>query len=167
MIAGNLLTGPSSLGTLPRMSDVFISSTLEIRATRAHVAGLAGQVMQCRNWLWSAAQIKGEATSRDLPDGTHQVIVADGDKLRDRILERSDERVVIDSEYRPRRTEVRGRHLRYELDLEAGPGTTKATLGLAFEDREAPTSTVEIRRYRRQVEQCLGRLAGLAAPDEG
>lgn len=153
------------LGTLPRMSDVFVSASLEIRAPRAHVAGIAGLATEAKGWLWSPAQVAGEATSRDLPDGTRQLVVADGDKLRDRIVEASDERVVIDSEYRPRNADVRGRHLRYELSLEAGPGTTNATLGLAFEDRAAPTSPVETRRYRRHAEQCLARLSALAIPE--
>lgn len=147
------------------MSEVFVSASLEIRAPRAHVVGIAGLAAEAKNWLWSPAQVAGEASARDLPDGTRQVVVGDGDKLRDRIVEAAPERVVIDSEYRPRKAEVNGRHLRYELTLEAGAGTTVATLGLAFEDREAPTSPVETRRYRRQAEQCLARLGGLAVPD--
>jgi len=147
------------------MSDVFVSASLEIRAPRAHVAAIGGQVTQSTKWLWSPAQVAGEASSRELPDGGRQVVVADGDKLRDRVVESSNERVVIDSEYRPRKAEVNGRHLRYELELEAGAGTTVAKLSLAFEDRVAPTTPLETRRYRRHAEQCLARLAGLAAPD--
>ncbi len=148
------------------MSEVFVTASLEIRAPRAHVAGIAGLATEAKNWLWSPAQVAGEASARDLPNGTRQIVVADGDKLRDRIVEAAPEKVVIDSEYRPRKAEVQGRHLRYELTLEAGAGTTVATLGLAFEDRDAPKSPVETRRYRRQAEQCLARLGALAAPPE-
>ncbi len=144
------------------MSDVFVSASLEIRAPRAHVAGIAGQVDRTAGWLWAPAIVAEIATSRDLPNGTRQLVVKDGDKLRDRVLEASDERVVLDSELRPRRSEVPNRHLRYELDLEAGAGTTVATLGIAMPDRESAPRVAEQRRWRRHAEQCLRRLAALA-----
>jgi hypothetical protein len=147
------------------MSDVFVSASLEIRAPRPHVRGIASQVGQAAGWLWAPAQVAEIASTRDLPDGTRQLIVKDGDKLRDRVVEAGEEKVVLDSEYRPRRTEVRGRRLRYELELATGAGTTVATLGLAFEDRDAPTGVADVRRWRRHAEGCLKRLAALATAD--
>ena len=144
------------------MSDVFVSASLEIRAPRAHVAGIAGTAARAADWLWAPAMVAEIATSRDLPDGTRQLVVKDGDKLRDRVDEASDERVVIDSELRPRRTEVPNRHLRYELGLESGAGTAVATLGVAMPDRAGTPGVAEQRRWRRHAEGCLKRLAGLA-----
>lgn len=144
------------------MSDVFVSASLEIRAPRPQVAGIAGQVIRAAGWLWAPPMVAEIAASRDLPDGTRQLVVKDGDKLRDRVLEASDDRVVLDSELRPRRTEVPRRRLRYELDLASGAGTTVATLGIAMPDRETSPGVAEQRRWRRHAEQCLKRLAGLA-----
>ena len=144
------------------MPDVFVSASLEIRAPRPQVAGIAGQVSRAAEWLWTPTMVAEIATSRDLPDGTRQLVVKDGDKLRDRVLEADDVRVVIDSQLRPRRSEVPNRHLRYELDLESGAGTTVAKLGVAMPDREGTPGVAEQRRWRRHAEQCLRRLADLA-----
>lgn len=144
------------------MSDVFVSASLEIRAPRPQVAGIAGQAARAGDWLWAPAMVAEIATSRDLPNGTRQLVVKDGDKLRDRVVEAADDRVVIDSELRPRRAEIPGRHLRYELGLESGSGTTVATLGIAMPDRESAVGVAEQRRWRRHGEQCLKRLAALA-----
>ena len=144
------------------MPDVFVSASLEIRAPRPQVAGIAGQASRAVEWLWAPAMVAEIAASRDLPDGTRQVVVADGNKLRDRVLEADDARVVIDSELRPRRAEVPTRHLVYELTLESGAGTTVAKLGIAMPDRESAPGVAEQRRWRRHGEQSLRRLAALA-----
>ena len=144
--------------------EVFVSSELEIRATKAQVAGTAGLASNAVLWLWPAAQVANAASERDLPDGTRQVIVSDGDKLRDKVAQADDSNVVVESEYRPRRSEVQGRKMRYELSVEPGSGTAIAKLGIAFMDREAPTGIADIRRWRRHAEQCLRRLAALAVP---
>jgi len=146
------------------MSEVFVSAKVEIRAPRAHVQAVAQNVGQAASWLWNPAQVSEILASRDLPDGTRQLVVKDGDKLRDRVVSVEDGCVVLSSEYRPRRAEVRGRHLRYELQLEPGTGTTVATLGVAFEDRDAPAREVDSRRWRRHAEQCLKRLVTVAEP---
>lgn len=144
------------------MSDIFVSASIEIRAPRAQVAGLAAQASLAAKWLWAPAQTASIAQAKDLPDGTRQLLVADGDKLCDRVMEAGEDRVVLDSEHRPRRSEVRGRHLRYELLMEPGAGSTVARLGLAFVGRDAPSADAERRRWRRHAEQCLARLAELA-----
>lgn len=146
--------------------EAFVSSELEIRATKAQVAGTACLASNAVLWLWPPAQVANAASERDLPDGTRQVIVSDGDKLRDKVAEADDSSVVIESEYRPRREEVPGRKMRYSLSVEPGSGTAIAKLELAFMDREAPTGVADIRRWRRHADQCLRRLAHLAAPPE-
>ncbi|MEE2829850.1 MAG: hypothetical protein VX498_11735 [Myxococcota bacterium] len=146
--------------------DSFVSVQLEIRAPQAHVLAIAGRVTNTVDWLWAPVQVANVASSRDLPDGTRQLVIADGDKLRDRVVESEEQRLVIASEFRPRREEVRGRSLMYELSVEAGLGTTLASLALSFSDRDNPTQTVEVRRWRRHLEQCLARLAALAVPEE-
>lgn len=147
------------------MTDSFVTASLEIRAPRAHVASLAGSVKRASAWLWNPAQTRSVATTRELPDGGIQLVVADGDKLRDKVIEASPEQVVLESEYRPRKPEVRSRHLRLVLDLAPGAATCQATLGVTFLDRDDPTEEVERRRWRRHCEQCLKRLATLATPD--
>lgn len=146
--------------------EPFVSSELEIRATKAQVAGTAGLVTNAVLWLWPPAQVANTASERDLPDGTRQVIVSDGDKLRDKVVEADDTTVVIESEFRPRRDEVQGRKMRYSLVVEPGLGTAIAKLELAFMDRDAPEGVADVRRWRRHAEQCLRRLADLAAPVE-
>jgi hypothetical protein len=138
----------------------FVSATREIRAPRAQVAGFACLAPNAARWLWAPVQVATINASRDLPDGTRQLINKDGDKLRDRVVESDAGRVVVQSELRPRQTDVPGRHLRYELSVQAGPGTTIATLTLGFVDADAPSGTVHERRWRRHLEGCLGRLAG-------
>lgn len=145
--------------------ESFITAELEIRAPTAHVIAVAGRVSEAAHWLWAPAQVATAASSRDLPDGTRQLIVADGDKLRDKVVDAGDRTVVLESEFRPRREEVQGRKLRYELSVEPGAGTAIAKLGLAFLDRDAPTATAEVRRWRRHAEQCLRRLETLALPE--
>jgi len=146
--------------------EVFVSSELEIRATKAQVAGTAGLASNAVLWLWPAAQVANVASERDLPCGTRQVVVSDGDKLRDKVVHADDSSVTVESEFRPRRAEVKGRKMRYELSVEPGSGTAIAKLEVAFMDRDAPTGIADIRRWRRHTEQCLRRLAQLAAPAE-
>ncbi len=146
--------------------EVFVSSELEIRATKAQVAGTAGLARNAVYWLWPEAQVANTASERDLPCGTRQVIVADGDKLRDKVVRADDSSVTLESEFRPRRSEVQGRKMRYELSVEPGAGTALAKLEVAFMDREAPTGIADVRRWRRHAEQSLRRLSLLATPDE-
>jgi len=146
--------------------EEFVSTELEIRATKAQVAGTAGLVSNAVLWLWPPAQVANIASERDLPDGTRQVIVSDGDKLRDKVVEADDTTVVIESEFRPRRDEVHGRKMRYVLSVEPGSGAAIAKLEVAFMDREAPKGVADVRRWRRHAEQCLRRLAELAVPNE-
>ena len=146
--------------------EAFVSSELEIRATKAQVIGTAGLVSNAVFWLWPPAQVANTAGERDLPDGTRQVIVADGDKLRDKVTESDDRTVVIESEFRPRKEQIPGRKLRYFLSVEPGAGAAVATLGLTFIDRDAPSGAADVRRWRRHTEQCLRRLAELATPKE-
>lgn len=146
--------------------EAFVSSELEIRATKAQVVGTAGLVTNAVLWLWPPAQVANIAGERELPDGTRQVVVADGDKLRDKVTESDDSSVIIESEFRPRKDQVPGRKLRYSLSVEPGAGAAVATLGLAFIDRDAPAGAADLRRWRRHTEQCLRRLAELATPKE-
>ena len=67
--------------------DSFVSVQLEIRAPQAHVLAIAGRVTNTVDWLWAPVQVANVASSRDLPDGTRQLVIADGDKLRDRVVE--------------------------------------------------------------------------------
>lgn len=146
--------------------EVFVSSELEIRATKAQVAGTAGLARNAVHWVWPEAQVANAASERDLPCGTRQVIVADGDKLRDKVVQSDDSSVTLESEFRPRSSEVQGRKMRYELSVEPGAGAAVAKLEIAFMDREAPSGIADVRRWRRHAEQCLRRLALLAAPVE-
>ncbi|GEM_PF-2271572 len=153
------------------MSDApacFVTVAREIRAPRAQVFGVASIVGRAAEWLWAPAQSSDPATTRDMPDGSRQLVVRDGDKLRDWVREaEAPERVVLDSKYLPRRKDVaRGRHLRYELALEAAVGVTKASLSVGFHDQPAPTRVADQRKWRRHAEQCLKRLSDLAEPDE-
>ena len=141
---------------------VFVTVSIEIRAPRAHVHSIASRPEAAADWLWAPAQVATVASSRDLPDGTRQLVIADGDKLRDKVVEKTDELVVLESELRPRKTDRPGRHLRYELTLESALGCTAATLGIGFLDRDAPAQTVQQRKWRRHAEQCLSRLNALA-----
>ena len=140
-----------------------VSSFLEIRAPRPHVQGLAVQIDSVMSWLWAPDQVNSATHSRDLPNGTRQLIVRDGDKLRTRVLHSDDERVVIEAAYVPRNSEVPARRLSYELLLEGGPGTTRATLSLSWLEGEAPVGPAGERRWRRNVDQCLERLASKSA----
>ena len=103
-----------------------------------------------------------------MPDGSRRLVVRDGDKLRDWVREtEAPSRVVLDSMYEPRRTDVaRGRHLRYELTLEADLGISKASLSVAFHDQPAPSQTADVRKWRRHAEQCLSRLAAMSELSE-
>jgi uncharacterized protein YndB with AHSA1/START domain len=152
------------------MSDApasFVTVEREIRAPRAQVFGIASIPARAADWLWAPAQSANPGVSRDMPDGSRQLVVRDGDKLRDWVREaEAPERVVLDSKYMPRRTDIaRGRHLRYELSLEAAVGITKASLSLGFHEH-SPTQVADQRKWRRHTEQCLARLAILAEPDE-
>ena len=158
------------------MSDApasFVTVTREIRAPRAQVFGIASLPPRAADWLWAPAQSATPATTRDMPDGSRQLVVRDGDKLRDWVREVTPvERVVLDSQYLPRRKDVvRGRHLRYELQLDPAVGITLASLSLAFHDQPAPSQVADQRKWRRHAEQCLARLSALAemadADDEG
>ncbi|HCP46029.1 MAG TPA: hypothetical protein DIU15_08315 [Deltaproteobacteria bacterium] len=143
-------------------NDAFVSSTREIRAPLPHVRSLAIRLETVMSWIWAPAQVADPAASRDLPNGTRQLIVRDGDKLRTRVAEQEERRVVIEAVYQPRNTDVPGRELRYELNLEVGAGTTMATLSLHF--AEPPSENPgEIRRWTRNLRQCLDRLDELAA----
>lgn len=146
--------------------EVFVSSELEIRATKSQVAGTAGLASNAVHWLWPEVQVAAAASERDLPCGTRQVIVGDGDKLRDKVVHADDSSVTVESEFRPRRSEVQGRKMRYALSVEPGAGAALAKLELAFMDREAPGGVADVRRWRRHAEQCLRRLALLAVPAE-
>jgi len=145
--------------------DSFVTVELEIRATKAQVTGTASLAQNAVHWLWPTPQVANIAGDRELPDGTRQVIVADGDKLRDKVVSSEDGSVIIESEFRPRKDEVPGRKMKYELSVEPGHGTAIAKLGLSFMDRENPAAASEVRRWRRHAEQCLRRLSGLAAPE--
>ena len=142
----------------------FVSVTREIRAPRAQVAGWASLASNASAWLWAPALVAVINATRDLPDGTRQLINKDGDKLRDTVVEADHDRVVVQSELRPRKEDVPGRHLRYELSVEAGAGTAIATISLSFVDRDDPTGTVHVRRWRRHLEGCLTRLAAACEP---
>jgi len=140
-----------------------VSSFLEIRAPRPHVQGLAVHIDSVMSWLWAPDQVSSATHSRDLPNGTRQLIVRDGDKLRTQVVCSDDERVVIEAAYVPRDGEVPARRLSYELVLEGGPGTTRATLSLTWLEGDAPAGPAGQRRWRRNVDQCLERLASKAA----
>jgi len=114
------------------------------------------------SWLWAPDQLAAAKASRDLPNGTRQVIVRDGDKLRTRIVIAESDKVVIEACYQPRDNQVPSRTLSYELGLEGGPGTTLATLSLSWPEGNAPQGSAQQRRWRRNVDQCLERLAGRA-----
>jgi len=167
--------GALTLRLRPRMvramSDApssFITVSREIRAPRAQVFGIASIVGRAAEWLWAPVQSADPGVTRDMPDGSRQLVVRDGDKLRDWVREtEAPARVVLDSKYLPRRKDVvRGRHLRYELVLAAAAGVSKASLSIGFHDKEAPTRTADQRKWRRHAEQCLARLASLAELDE-
>ncbi len=143
----------------------FVSADLEIRATKAQVIGIASLAANAVRWLWPAPQVANISGDRELPDGTRQVIVADGDKLRDKVVAVEDGAVQIESEFRPRKAEVAGRKMSYELTVEPGHGTAIAKLSLSFMDRDNPTSVAEVRRWRRHAEQCLRRLGELSTPE--
>jgi len=114
------------------------------------------------SWLWAPDQVAAAKASRDLPNGTRQVIVRDGDKLRTRIVTSESDKVVIEACYQPRDTQVPSRRLSYELGLEGGPGSTIATLSLDWLEGDAPQGAAQQRRWRRNVDQCLQRLAARA-----
>ena len=139
-----------------------VSSSLEIRAPRPHVQGLAVQMDAVMSWLWAPDQVSAATHSRDLPNGTRQLIVRDGDKLRTRVVDVDDNQVVIEAAYQPRDSKVPARKLRYELALEGGPGTTQATLTLQWLEGDAPQGPAQERRWRRNVDQCLERLSNKA-----
>ncbi len=143
----------------------FVTVTREIRATRAQVAGFASLAANASQWLWAPVQVAVINASRDMPDGTRQLINKDGDKLRDKVVSSDGECVVLHSELRPRATDVPGRHLRYELTVTPGAGTAIATVDLGFVDAANPEGTVHQRRWRRHAEQCLARLAGACEVD--
>lgn len=147
----------------------FVSVTREIRAPRAQVTGWASLAANASSWLWAPALVAVVNASRDLPDGTRQLINKDGDKLRDKVVQADPDCVVLQSELRPRKADVPGRHLRYTLGVEAGPGTAIATLSLGFVDQDDPTGTVHVRRWRRHLDGSLARLAVACEPetDEG
>ncbi len=152
------------------MSDApasFVTVEREIRAPRAQVFGIASIVGRAAEWLWAPAQSGDARTTRDMPDGSRQLVVRDGDKLRDWVREtEAPGLVVLDSKYMPRRSDVvRGRHLRYELRLDAAVGITKASLSVGFHDQEAPKRVADQRKWRRHAEQCLQRLTDLAEPE--
>jgi len=142
--------------------SVLVSSSLEIRAPRPHVQGLAVQLDSVMAWLWSPDQLSAAASTRDLPNGTRQVIVGDGDKLRTQVVESDEDRVVIEAAYMPRVGSVPARKLSYELTLEGGPGTTRATLSLTWLEGTVPVGPAAQRRWRRNVDQCLERLSSTA-----
>jgi len=114
------------------------------------------------SWLWAPDQVSAATHSRDLPNGTRQLIVRDGDKLRTRVVDVDDNQVVIEAAYQPRDSKVPARKLRYELALEGGPGTTQATLTLQWLEGDAPQGPAQERRWRRNVDQCLERLSNKA-----
>lgn len=143
----------------------FVTVEREIRAPRAQVLGFVSVASNARRWVWAPAQVATIASEREVPGGVQQLIDGDGNKLRDRVAEAGDETVVLESELRPRSKDVPGRHLRYEVAVTAGTGTAIARLSLGFLDRDNPSSTVEVRRWRRHATQCLGRLAGACEPD--
>jgi len=150
------------------LSDsVVVTASLEIRAPRPHVRSLASQLDSVMSWLWAPDQVASAAASRDLPDGTRQLIVRDGDKLRTRIVSAEEDKAVIEAGYQPRNTAVPSRRLCYELDLEGGPGTTVATLHLRWLEGDAPQGPAQERRWRRNVEQCLERLRQQATQGGG
>lgn len=148
-------------------NDAFASSTREIRAPLPHVRSLAIRLDAVMAWVWSPAQVANPAASRDLPNGTRQLIVRDGDKVRTRVADQDERRVVIETAYQPRNTDVPSRELRYELGLEVGAGTTLATLSLHFSGAAPDDSSGEVRRWTRNLRQCLDRLDELAAGDTG
>jgi len=138
----------------------FVTVQAEIRAPRAQVFGVASQATRCVDWLWAPALASAVAAERDLPDGTRQVIVADGNKLRDRIDSADLDAVVIDSELRPRSKELPGRHLTYTLGLKPGAGTALVELSIAFV-RDEPKGSIAKRKWRRHAEECLRRLTAI------
>jgi succinylarginine dihydrolase len=140
----------------------FVSAVLEIRAPRFQVQSVAARASSASDWLWAPAQVASVASRKDLENGGVQLLLADGDKIVDRVISAEAERVVLESKLAPRKAGVPGRQLRYELALEPGAATTRVTLGLAFVDRPAPAEQVELRKWRRHAEQCLARLAALA-----
>ncbi len=139
-------------------------STLEIRAPVSQVEAFVQRASAAAKWIWPKAQVEHSVSERELPCGTYQLIVADGDKLRTKVDAGEDGAVLIEAEYRPRRKEVPGRILRYELNLERGAGTCRATLGVAMDGASAG-SELERRKWRRNAEQCLERLAEVAEPE--
>lgn len=165
----NPLTSAASGRTLPANFGVDMSTiataTLEIRAPRAQVLALANTSRQASRWLWATAQVGRVSSERDLPDGGFQRVNESGDKLKDSVVLAEGERVTLESEWVPKDKLVPGRKLRLELGVAPGPGTTRASLSVAFADKRAPTEVAEQRRWRRHVEQCLSRLAALAAPE--
>lgn len=174
---GEPLDRPSQRGQAVRVFPLFrssllsesalVSSSLEIRAPRPHVQGLAVQLDSLMSWLWSPDQVSAAASTRDLPNGTRQLIVRDGDKLRTQVVHSDEERVVIEAAYIPRAKGVPARKLSYELTLEGGPGTTRATLSLSWLEGAAPVGPAAERRWRRNVDQCLERLASTATGGRG
>jgi hypothetical protein len=99
------------------------------------------------------------------------LVVRDGDKLRTRIVSADDDGVVLETSYQPRNAQVPGRDLRYDLVLDRGPGTTRASLSLFWVSNAPEPGPAELRRWRRSLDQCLERLdaaalAGGAAEEE-
>lgn len=140
----------------------FVTVSAEIRAPLAAVHAVASRPDRALEWVWPPAQVKAVRSTRDLPDGTRQVVVEPGDKLRDKVILAGERSVIVESERRPAQAGEPGRKLRLELSLEPGPGTTLASLGLSLPGRDAPTAVVEQRRWRRAAEQALQRLGAVA-----
>lgn len=146
------------------------TASREVRAPAAQVFGLASVASHAAQWLWNPQQLSLVASTRALPDGTEQLLLSDGDKLRDRVVVADTEglRVELDSEHRPRRAEHSGRHLSYVLQLERGAGTTIASLSLDLVGDAPRPTPATARKWRRHLEHCLRRLAEQAeAPARG
>jgi len=164
---GQAMAARSHVRGVVLSESAVVTAALEIRAPRPHVCSLASQLDSVMSWLWAPDQVASTASSRDLPDGTRQLIVRDGDKLRTRVVRVEDDKVVIEAGYQPRNTVVPSRRLCYELVLEGGPGTTIVTLSLSWLEGDAPQGPAQERRWRRNLDQCLERLEQQATQGSG
>lgn len=162
------MTAPSPLASASR----------EIRAPRSHVYHRAADLTASVDWLWdrdALPEVTGESTR---PDGSRRVHLSNGEVLSSRLAQRDEPRhLEIETQQRSSTAGAGapGRTLGWHLDLEPGPGTTRASLKVFRQGDPPPAATrmdprAQALRWQRQVDAALDRFVGLcekAEDDEG